>query len=73
VGDTYQILSMNTGGFVTAQAAGQQIFIGNLSDTLGATGTVTSASTTGDWIEIVCLVANTTFWANEKQGQVNVA
>lgn len=73
VGDTYQILSINTGGFVTSQAAGQQIFMGNLSDTLGATGTVTSNSTSGDWIEIVCVVANTTFYANEKQGQVSLA
>ena len=73
VGDTYQILSINTGGFITSQSSGQQIFMGNLSDTLGATGTITSASTSGDWIEIVCVVANTTFYANEKQGQVNLA
>jgi len=73
VGDTYQILSINTGGFVTAQAVTQQIFMGNLSDTLGASGTITSNSTSGDWIEIVCVVANTTFYANEKQGQVSLA
>lgn len=73
VGDTYQILSVNTGGFVTAQGAGQQIVMGNISDTLGAAGTVTSASTSGDWIEIVCIIANLKFYANEKQGQVNLA
>ena len=73
VGDTFQVLSMNTGGFITAQAAGQQIFMGNLSDTLGATGTIASNSTSGDWIEIVCVVANTTFYANEKQGTVSIA
>lgn len=73
VGDTYQILAINTGGWVTAQASGQQIFMGNTSDTLGATGTVTSNSTGGDWIEIVCVVANNTFYANMKQGQANLA
>jgi hypothetical protein len=72
VGDTYQVCAVNTGGWITAQAAGQQIFMGNTSDTSGATGTIASASTKGDWIEIVCYVANTTFYANLKQGEATV-
>ena len=72
VGDTFQICAVNTGGWITVQGVGQQITLGNQSDTSGTTGTIASNSTKGDWIEIVCSVANTTFYANLKQGEATV-
>lgn len=69
VGDIIEVYNMNTGlGTQFTQAAGQQIFIGNASSTLGATGTLTS-SFVGDALKLVCSAANTTWrvvsgWGN---------
>ena len=71
VGDTYQVNSINTGGFTSTENALQSIIVGNETTTI-ASGSITSASTTGDWVEIVCTVANTSFVANVKQGQVTI-
>lgn len=61
VGDTVEVANINTTtGTQIAQAAGQQIFIGNTSTTLGATGTLTSTAL-GDTLRLVCRVANTTY------------
>lgn len=73
VGDTFQVASMNSGGFTVAQNAGQQIILGNESTTSGTGGSIASASSTGDWIEIICNVANNGFIANVKQGELTVA
>ena len=72
VGDTFEVLSSNTGGFIITQGAGQQVIMGNVSSTLGAAGTTASNSTTGDWIELVCIVANNIFYANAKQGEFDL-
>lgn len=59
VGDTIRITGINNAtGWQITQGAGQQIFFGTASTTLGAGGTLTS-SATRDSIEIVCVVANT--------------
>jgi hypothetical protein len=74
VGDTFQVTTgpLGAGGWVIAQNALQSIILGNTTSTVGVGGTITSASTLGDWIEIVCVVANTTFVANLKQGESTV-
>lgn len=68
VGDTFQIQNMQA-GWSLAQGAGQSVRVGNIISTTGVSGS-TISTTIGDWIEIVCNVANTGFVANEKQGQV---
>lgn len=61
VGDMIAITGINTAtGWQITQAAGQQIFFGNTSTTLGATGTITS-SAIRDTVYIVCVVANLTW------------
>lgn len=61
VGDVIEVSNINTAlGIQFTQAAGQQIFIGNTSTTLGAAGTLTS-SAVGDALKIVCSAANTTW------------
>lgn len=71
VGDTFQIVAMDAAGFVIAQNAGQTIQVGDTATTTGAGGSITSTSI-GDWIEIVCNVANTGFHANVKQGNLTI-
>lgn len=61
VGDVIEVYNMNTAtGTQFTQAAGQQIFIGNTSTTLGAAGTLTSIAV-GDSLKLVCSAANTTW------------
>jgi len=61
IGSTLVITGKNTGGWTIAQNAGQTIIVGSVSSTVGVTGSVSSASPT-DSMELICLVANTT-WA----------
>ncbi len=58
VGDTFQVVTMNTGGFTIAQNAGQRIQQGTNLTTVGVSGSISSQSN-GDAINIVCNVANT--------------
>lgn len=61
VGDIIAITGINTAtGWQITQAAGQRIFYGTSSTTLGATGTLTSQNIR-DSITMVCTVANTTW------------
>lgn len=58
VGDIIEVANINTTtGTQFTQAANQQIFFGNTSTTLGATGTLTSIAV-GDTLKIVCRTAN---------------
>ncbi len=69
VGDVIEVVNINTAtGTQFTQGAGQQIFIGNTSTTLGAAGTLTSIAV-GDTLKIVCRTANLTWhvtsgWGN---------
>lgn len=66
VGDRFEVCAMDAAGFTIDYNTGQYIRLGtNLSTT--TSGSVVSANI-GDWIEIVCNVANTGFMANLKQG-----
>lgn len=58
IGDSVEINGKGSGGWIIAQAAGQQIHVGNLQTTLGATGTLAS-SNQYDCIKLRCLTANT--------------
>ncbi len=72
VGDMLAITGINTAtGWQVTQAAGQQIFFGTSSTTLGATGTLTS-SNIRDVIVMVCVVANTTWQVIAPLGNVTI-
>jgi len=61
VGDIIEVSNINTAaGTILTQGAGQQIYYGALSTTLGAGGTLASIAV-GDSLKIVCRVDNT-FW-----------
>lgn len=73
VGDVISITGINTAaGWQITQAAGQQIFFGTSSTTLGATGTITSTAIR-DTLTMVCVVANTTYNVISSIGNPTVA
>jgi hypothetical protein len=68
VGDTYQVYAMNAGGFVINYGTGQSIRIGTTVTTV-TSGTLSSVNI-GDFVEIICNVADTGFIASVKQGNL---
>ena len=72
VGDRFEVVLDGSTSWQVAQNAGQQIRFGKVQTTVGVGGSLTSEKV-GDWIEIICSVANTKFIANAKQGNVNYA
>lgn len=70
-GDTYTIAGYGAGGWTVSQGSGQSITVGNLVSTTGVGGSVASVIHQ-DTIEIVCVVANTTFKVINIQGNVTV-
>jgi hypothetical protein len=69
VGSIVRATGMNTGGWAIAQNAGQTIFFGTLSTTTGVTGGL-SSTTPRDAIELVCVVANTSWNWITSQGNI---
>lgn len=67
VGDTFQIAALSSGGWQVSQGVGQQIIIGTNATTIGLGGYLAS-SNIGDWITLVCCVANTKWMACVEQG-----
>lgn len=59
VGDVFTIVGLS-GIWSITQGAGQQIFVGKVSSTVGATGTLTANDAT-DSASFVCTIANTTW------------
>lgn len=70
-GDTLQLVGVGAGGWRVAQAAGQQVHFGNLSSTVGATGRLDSTHPR-DSIELICIVANTTWQVVTSIGNIDV-
>lgn len=72
IGDWVEINGKGSGGWTIAQAAGQQIHVGNLTSTLGATGTL-SSSNQYDCVRLRCLTANTIWTAVSVVGNLTIA
>lgn len=73
VGDVIEAIVVSSGSTLNiTQAAGQQIFFGNTSTTLGAGGSLQNTSI-GDAIKLVCRTANTVWYvASGPQGNWTV-
>jgi hypothetical protein len=71
IGDWVEINGKGSGGYVIAQAAGQQINYGNKPTTLGATGTLAS-SNQWDCVRLRCVTANTIWVVVAAQGNLTV-
>lgn len=71
VGDTVSIQGMQ-GSWNVVQGAGQQIHVGSSASTLGAGGSISSTNAF-DAITLVCLVANTIWYAKAPQGNITIA
>jgi len=75
IGDIIKVTGINTAlGWKIVQNANQQIFFGNASTTLGATGFLQSAATR-DSVELVCVVsgASTVYNVISSVGNVTIA
>lgn len=59
-GAVFKVIGNSSGGWTIAQLAGQSIKIGNVATTVGVGGSL-SSSNAGDCIEVMCIVANTTY------------
>jgi len=70
VGSVTAIVGMQ-GTWNIVQGAGQQIYIGSTASTLGAGGSISSTNAF-DSIELLCLVANTFFYARSVIGNLTV-
>ncbi len=62
IGDTFVVSAINTNGWKIVQGAGQQIQLGDVLTTVGATGYIESIKN-GDSITLVCSVDNTNWVA----------
>ena len=70
-GDTIRIVGFGTGLWSIAQNAGQTIRYGNINTTTGTGGSITSTNQ-GDAIEVICVVANTTFVVGSATGTLSI-
>lgn len=70
-GTVIRIAGFGAGSWVIGQAAGQSIKVGNVSTTTGASGGII-ATNQYDQIELLCVVANTTWVALSGWGNLNV-
>jgi hypothetical protein len=71
VGTIIRVMLAGATSFTITQAAGQQVFMGNTNNTLGATGT-TASTAQGDSVELLCTVANTTWYIISSVGNINL-
>lgn len=61
-GDIIRIAGLGAGGWIINQAAGQSIIVGTDTSTVGVAGSV-QATDPNDVVELLCVVANTTWLA----------
>lgn len=71
IGESIEVSLNGATSFTVTQAAGQQIRLGNLATTLGATGTLASTAQ-GDSIRLVCRTANTLWVVVSSMGNLTI-
>lgn len=71
IGDTMKILGKGTGGWEIAQGAGQTIFFGDQTTTIGATGRLNS-TLQRDSIELICVTADNDWQVASSIGNITV-
>ena len=71
VGDIVQVAGSTGTGWIVTQAAGQSIQFGIDTTTVGVTGGLASLTAT-DGVELVCIVANTTFLVISSIGTITI-
>lgn len=69
VGDSFQIAGYGAGGWKVAQNAGQKIYLGNATTTVGVGGSLASTNA-HDCIELMCVIANTEFISLDFVGNI---
>lgn len=70
-GSVIQIVGFSTGGWTIHQTSGQNIFLGNVSTTIGAGGSLSSTNL-NDQITLVCVIADTIWMTTASVGNITV-
>lgn len=70
-GSRLEIIGFGSGGWVVAQPAGASIIVGSLQSTVGVGGSIASTNRY-DNVELVCVVADTTWKEVDMQGNIDV-
>ena len=71
VGTSIEIGYQGVGGWSIAQNAGQSIIFGDLTSTVGTGGSL-SSNTAGDYVRIICQLANTTWIVGSDVGNLTL-
>lgn len=71
VGDTFILAGYSAAGWALAQNAGQKIYLGTNTTSVGVPGSLASTQP-HDTIEVVCVVANTEFQVVDVIGNITV-
>lgn len=71
VGSILELVGVGAGGWRLAQAAGQQVFFGNVGNTAGTTGQLNSTHNR-DSIRLVCITADTMWQVVSSVGNIDV-
>jgi hypothetical protein len=71
VGSILRVTGIGAGGWKIAQNAGETIYFGTANTTTGVTGSLASTKTR-DSVELVCVVANTTWNVISSIGNITV-
>lgn len=72
IGSRFQVAGFGAAGWQITQQAGQSIYLGNQTTTVGVSGGLASTVFT-DGVEIVCVVANTTFLVTSSLGNITIS
>lgn len=72
LGSRFRVAGFGAAGWQITQQAGQSIYFGNQITTVGASGGLASTVFT-DGVEIVCVVANTTFLVISSVGNITIS
>lgn len=70
IGDVIKVRGKGAGGYSIAQNSSQQIIAGTVSTTIGVTGAASNTQQY-DGVDLICIVANTTFSVSGAWGALN--
>jgi len=71
VDSVIKIIGVGSGGWKIAQNSGQKIYFGNMSTTLGSTGSIASTHQR-DCIELICITADAEWQAVNSLGNLDI-
>jgi len=72
IGSILKATNIGSGGFRIAQNAGQVIWLSNVSTTVGTGGYIQTVETRGDSVEVIAIIASTTWQVVNSLGTFDI-